>query len=55
MLKLLVIEDHALVREGLVRLLGQLEENVKIFEAADFEAALNLLDEEDDFDEDYDN
>ena len=50
MLKLLVIEDHALVREGLVRLLGQLEENVKIFEAADFEAALNLLDEEDDFD-----
>ncbi len=50
MLKLLVIEDHALVREGLVRLLGQLEENVRLFEAADFEAALNLLDEDDDFD-----
>ena len=27
MLKLLVVEDHALVREGLVRLLGQIEES----------------------------
>lgn len=50
MLKLLVVEDHALVREGLVRLLGQMEEGVKVNEAADFETALNLLDSGDDFD-----
>ncbi|MBL8405645.1 MAG: DNA-binding response regulator, partial [Dechloromonas sp.] len=30
MLKLLVVEDHALVREGLVRLLGQLEPGVSV-------------------------
>nr|MBL8409896.1 response regulator transcription factor [Dechloromonas sp.] len=44
MLKLLVVEDHALVREGLVRLLGQIEEGATLFEAADFESALTLLD-----------
>lgn len=50
MLKLLVIEDHALVREGLVRLLGQVERDVAVQEAADFEAALNLLDSHGEFD-----
>lgn len=50
MLKLLVVEDHALVREGLVRLLGQLEEDVKVLESADFESALNLLDNDGEFD-----
>lgn len=50
MLKLLVVEDHALVREGLVRLLGQLEAEVQVLESPDFEAALNLLDNEGDFD-----
>ena len=50
MLKLLVVEDHALVREGLVRLLGQVEEDVTVHESADFEAALNLLDNEGEFD-----
>lgn len=50
MLKLLVVEDHALVREGLVRLLGQLEEGVTVLESADFESALNLLDNEGEFD-----
>lgn len=50
MLKLLVVEDHALVREGLVRLLGQLEEGVGVCEAADFESALNLLDNDGEFD-----
>jgi DNA-binding NarL/FixJ family response regulator len=50
MLKLLVVEDHALVREGLVRLLGQLEERVTVLESADFEAALNLLDNDGEFD-----
>ncbi len=34
MLKLLVVEDHALVREGLVRLLAQMERGVEVKEAA---------------------
>ncbi len=50
MLKLLVVEDHALVREGLVRLLGQMEPDVLVQESADFESALNLLDSEGEFD-----
>lgn len=50
MLKLLVIEDHALVREGLVRLLGQIEAGARVVESPDFESALNLLDGEEDFD-----
>jgi DNA-binding NarL/FixJ family response regulator len=50
MLKLLVVEDHALVREGLVRLLGQLEEDVSVIESADFESALNRLDNDGEFD-----
>src|SRR5574343_194390 len=50
MLKLLVVEDHALVREGLVRLLGQVEPGVTVQEAADFETALNVLDDEGEFD-----
>ncbi len=50
MLKLLVVEDHALVREGLVRLLGQIEEGVSVQESADLEAALTLLDNEGEFD-----
>jgi len=50
MLKLLVVEDHALVREGLVRLLGQIEPGVQVRESADFESALNVLDGEAEFD-----
>ena len=50
MLKLLVVEDHALVREGLVRLLGQVEPGAQVQESADFEAALNVLDNEGEFD-----
>ncbi len=50
MLKLLVVEDHALVREGLVRLLAQAEEEVKVHESEDFESALTLLDNEGEFD-----
>jgi DNA-binding NarL/FixJ family response regulator len=50
MLKLLVVEDHALVREGLARLLTGLEEGVAVVERADFESALQLLDVEQDFD-----
>lgn len=50
MLRLLVVEDHALVREGLVRLLGQIEEDVPVFDSADFESALLILDNEAEFD-----
>lgn len=50
MLKLLVVEDHALVREGLVGLLSQLEDEVRVCESADFETALGLLDNEGEFD-----
>ena len=50
MLKLLVVEDHALVREGLVGLLAQVEEEVSVFDSADFETALSVLDNEGDFD-----
>lgn len=50
MLKLLVVEDHALVREGLVRLLGQMESGVTVLESPDFESALNVLDTEGEFD-----
>jgi DNA-binding NarL/FixJ family response regulator len=50
MLKLLVVEDHALVRMGLVGLLGQIEKNVNVYEATDFEMALAVLDSEGDFD-----
>jgi len=49
-LKLLVIEDHALVREGLVRLLDQLEEEVSVVECADFESTLKLLGKDGEFD-----
>ena len=50
MLKLLVVADHARVREGLVRLLGQIEEDVTVFDSSDFESALAMLDNEGDFD-----
>lgn len=43
MVKLLVIEDHALVREGLVQTLKQLDA-VEISEVADFDGANALLD-----------
>lgn len=50
MLKLLVVEDHALVREGLARLLGQIEEGATVLESEDFESALTVLDNEGEFD-----
>jgi DNA-binding NarL/FixJ family response regulator len=50
MLKFLVVEDHALVREGLVGLLAQVEDDVRVFDSADFETALSILDNEGEFD-----
>jgi DNA-binding NarL/FixJ family response regulator len=50
MLKLLVIEDHALVREGLVQTLHQLDAEVTVMEAADCETGCSILTDADDFD-----
>ena len=50
MLKILVVEDHALVREGLMRLLAQFEPGVVLRESADFESALSILEGEDEVD-----
>lgn len=50
MLKLLVIEDHALVREGLVQVLHQLEKDVEVFEAGECDTALAVLEAEQEFD-----
>ena len=50
MLKLLVVEDHGLVREGLIRLLALVEEGTQVFESEDFESVLTLLDNEGEFD-----
>jgi DNA-binding NarL/FixJ family response regulator len=51
MVKLLVIEDHALVREGLVQTLMQLEaEGVEVSGVSDFEGAKVLLEQEGAFD-----
>ena len=44
------MEDHALVREGLVRLLAQLREDVVVRDCADFMAAQALLEEDGPFD-----
>lgn len=43
MLKLLVVEDHALVREGLAQTLRQLESGVMVLEAADCDLANQQL------------
>jgi len=48
--KLLVIEDHTLVREGLVNLLAQVEGGVVVRDRPDFASALALLDDEDEVD-----
>jgi DNA-binding NarL/FixJ family response regulator len=50
MLNILVIEDHALVREGLVLTLHQLEEEITVHEAATCEGACRVLAKKGDFD-----
>ena len=45
MLKLLVVEDHALVREGLAQTLRLLGPDVMVLEAADCDSANRLLQE----------
>lgn len=50
MLKLLVVEDHAMVREGLLKAVKRVEPGVTPLGAADAAAALELLADDDDVD-----
>ncbi|MBI4988623.1 MAG: response regulator transcription factor [Rhodocyclales bacterium] len=50
MLRLLVIDDHAMVREGLLQILRKLGPNVVQYEAQDAESALLLMETEKEFD-----
>lgn len=50
MISLLVVEDHALVREGLVQTLHHLDGEVAIYEAADSDSANLLLEQRQGFD-----
>lgn len=50
MAKLLVVEDHALVREGLVQTLSQLDADAQVVETRDAESALEVLESDDEFD-----
>ena len=50
MTKLIVVEDHALVREGLVQTLRQIEDGIEIFAVADSMGANSLLEQEHQFD-----
>lgn len=50
MLKLLVVEDHALVREGLLQTLKGIENEVQTLGAEDADAALQVLEEHPDVD-----
>ncbi len=50
MLKIMVIEDHAMVREGLLKALKGIEPGVTTLGAADADAALALLAADDDVD-----
>ncbi len=49
-MKLLVVDDHPVLREGLVALLRQLGPDAVVLEAGDAQAALRLLEEEQDLD-----
>ncbi len=41
-MKILVVDDHALVREGLCQILQGLDENIEVYEAADCAAAFEV-------------
>ncbi len=50
MVRVLVVEDHALVREGLMQTLGKLASEVVLRGAPDAEEALRVLEAEEEFD-----
>jgi len=43
-MKILIVDDHALFREGLVLVLNKLDGEISLLEAADFDKALQLID-----------
>jgi DNA-binding NarL/FixJ family response regulator len=49
-MKILVVDDHALIREALRSVLGQLRRNAEVIEAADWRQAARLLEETPGFD-----
>ncbi len=49
-MKILVVDDHALFREGLVYVLDQLESDISILEASSYEEAVVLLNKDLDID-----
>ncbi|MDR3053907.1 MAG: response regulator transcription factor [Zoogloeaceae bacterium] len=50
MLKILIVEDHALVREALVRVLRALDADTQVQETSSGDQALDMLKQEHDFD-----
>lgn len=50
MAKIIVVEDHALVREGLIQILRQVDEGIEVFAVADCVGANALLEQESGFD-----
>lgn len=49
-MKILIVDDHQLFREGLVFILESLEEGVTILQAANYDGALEIMDEHADLD-----
>lgn len=50
LLKILVVDDHALFREGLRYVLAKLDDNVTVFDAANYDSAIAQLDANSDID-----
>ncbi|MDX2476542.1 MAG: response regulator transcription factor [Gammaproteobacteria bacterium] len=49
-MKILIVDDHQLFREGLVYILQSLEEGVTFLQTANYDGALNVMDEHADLD-----
>ena len=50
MMKILILDDHALFREGLCHVLQELDEQVHVLEASDYDRAMQLVSENPDLD-----
>ena len=49
-MKILIVDDHALFREGIGHVLQGLDEQVNILEASDYDRAMQLASENPDLD-----